>query len=113
MGGFVLAVDSPTRRAFVVELVDEPLVSNAVSLNSALMTSARVVGPVFAGALVALFGYGWCFSLDALSYIGPMIVLLLMRSSEIRRSPIVARASHQVRDGLRYVRTVPSCGSRS
>lgn len=107
VGGFVLAVDSPARRAFVVELVDEALVSNAVSLNSALMTSARVVGPVVAGALVALFGYGWCFSLDALSYIGPMIVLMLMRSSEIRRSPIVARAAHQVRDGLRYVRTLP------
>ena len=107
VGGFVLAVDSPTRRALVVELVDEPLVSNAVSLNSALMTSARVVGPVFAGALVSLFGYGWCFSLDALSYIGPTIALLLMRSSEMRRSPIVARVAHQVRDGLRYVRTVP------
>ncbi|MFA5882469.1 MAG: MFS transporter [Acidimicrobiia bacterium] len=107
IGGCVVAIDSTTRRAFVVELVDESLVTNAVSLNSALMTSARVVGPVVAGALVALFGYGWCFTIDALSYLGPMIALSLMRPAEIRRPPVVARMKHQVRDGLRYVRTVP------
>jgi len=107
VGGCVVAVDSTTRRAFVVELVDEDLVTNAVSLNSALMTSARVVGPVVAGVLVALFGYGWCFTIDALSYIGPMIALSLMRTAELRRAPVATRAKHQIRDGLRYVRTLP------
>jgi MFS family permease len=107
IGGFVVAVDTTTRRAFVVELVDDDLVTNAVSLNSAMATSARVVGPAVAGALIALFGYGWCFSIDALSYIGPMIALAMMRSSEIRRAPVVARMKRQARDGLRYIWTLP------
>ena len=108
IGGFVVSVDTTARRAFVVEMVDEDMVTNAVSLNSALMTTARVVGPVVAGVLISLVGYGWCFTLDALSYIGPTVALLLMRTSELRKAPVLVRAKHQVRDGLRYVRATPA-----
>jgi len=108
VGGFVVAIDTTARRAFVVELVDEDHVANAVSLNSAMMTSSRVFGPVIAGVLISTVGYAWCFTLDALSYIGPMIALLMMRSSEIRRSPVVARARGQIRDGFRYVGGLPN-----
>jgi MFS family permease len=104
-GGCVVAIDSTARRAFVVELVQEDLVTNAVSLNSSIMTSARVVGPVVAGLLVALFGYGWCFTLDALSYAAPVVAMLRMDPAEIRRPPLLARTTGQVRDALRYVGT--------
>jgi MFS family permease len=83
------------------------MVVNAVGLNSAIMTSARVIGPVVAGILIALVGYGWCFALDALSYIGPIVALLMMRASELRRAPVLVRAKRQVRDGLHYVRATP------
>jgi MFS family permease len=107
IGGFVVSIDTTARRAFVVERVDEDMVINAVSLNSAIMTGARVVGPVVAGVLIAVVGYGWCFTLDALSYIAPTVALLMMRSSELRRAPVLVRAKRQVRDGLRYVRATP------
>jgi MFS family permease len=107
VGGFVVAIDSTARRAFVVELVDEDLVANAVSLNSAMMTSSRVFGPVIAGLLIATVGYGWCFTLDAMSYVAPIVALALMRTSEIRRAPVVARAKGQIRDAFRYVGTAP------
>jgi len=107
LGGFVVSIDATARRAFVVEMVDEDMVINAVSLNSALMTSARVVGPVFAGVLIALVGYGWCFTLDALSYIAPTVALLMMRASELRRAPVLVRAKRQIRDALGYVRATP------
>jgi len=107
VGGFVVSIDTTARRAFVVEMVDEDMVINAVSLNSAIMTSARVIGPVFAGALIALFGYGWCFTLDALSYIAPTVALLMMRTSELRRAPVLVRAKRQIRDALHYVRATP------
>ena len=51
LGGVATAFDNPARRAFVVEMVPEDDVQNAVSLNSALMTGARVVGPALAGLL--------------------------------------------------------------
>src|SRR5262249_859206 len=107
IGGFVVSIDTTARRAFVVEMVDEDMVINAVSLNSALMTSARVIGPVVAGVLIAVVGYGWSFALDALSYVGPTIALLLMRASELRRAPVLVRAKRQIRDALHYVRETP------
>jgi MFS family permease len=107
VGGVTVAFDNPARRAFVVEMVPEDAITNAVSLNSALMTSARVVGPALAGLLVATVGFGWCFVADALSYIAVLIGLWMIRTSELRPSPITARAKGQVRAGLRYARSVP------
>src|SRR4051794_24795928 len=106
-GGVATAFDNPARRAFVVEMVPEEDVHNAVSLNSALMTSARVVGPALAGLLVHTVGYGWAFAADGFSYIAVIAGLWMMNVDELRRSPVAAKAKGQVRAGLRYVRTVP------
>ncbi|MFZ4517429.1 MAG: MFS transporter [Microthrixaceae bacterium] len=106
-GGVTVAFDNPARRAFVVEMVPEPDVPNAVSLNSALMTSSRVVGPALAGLLIATVGFGWAFLADAFSYVAVLTSLWLMRPSELRRSVPAPRAPGQVREGLRYVRRTP------
>ncbi|MCU1377307.1 MAG: arabinose efflux permease family protein, partial [Acidimicrobiales bacterium] len=68
LGGLATAFDNPARRSFVVELVPQENVQNAVSLNSAVMTSSRIFGPALAGLLISTVGYGWCFLLDAISY---------------------------------------------
>jgi len=82
-------------------------VQNAVSLNSALMTGSRVIGPALAGLLIKTVGYGWCFTVDGLSYIAVLVSLWMMRPTELRTPAPTARAKGQVRAGLRYVRTVP------
>ena len=107
VGGVAFAFDNPTRRAFVVEMVPEDMVHNAVSLNSAMMTSARIFGPALAGLLITTVGYGWCFTVDGFSYIAPFVALLLIRTSELRLVPLATRAAGQVREGIRYVRSVP------
>jgi MFS family permease len=106
-GGVVVAFDNPARRAFVVEMVPERDVANAVSLNSALMTSSRVVGPALAGLLISTVGFGWTFLLDSVSYVAVLASLWCIRPAELRRSPVAERARGQVREGLRYVRSVP------
>ena len=106
-GGFVTAFDSPARRSFVVEMVPVRMVNNAVSLNSALMTSARVVGPALAGLLVSTVGYGWCFALDGVSYVAVLVALAAIRRSELRAATPTKRAKGQLREGLRYVTSVP------
>ena len=78
-----------------------------MSLNSALMTCARIVGPALAGLLVTTVGFGWCFVADGLSYIAVLVGLWLIRTSELRPSPVTERAKGQVRAGLRYARSVP------
>jgi MFS family permease len=106
-GGCMLAFDNPTRRSFVSEMVPGEDVQNAVTLNSALMTSARVVGPALAGLLVITTGYAWCFTIDAISYLAVIASLWMMRTSELRQPPVIAKAKGQIREGVRYVRNTP------
>jgi MFS family permease len=103
LGGIAFAFDNPTRRAFVTEMVSDDLVHNAVSLNSAMMTTARVIGPALAGLLITTVGYGWCFAVDGASYVGAIIALGLIRRRELRPPVVAQRASGQIRDGLRYM----------
>lgn len=105
--GVITAFDNPARRAFVVEMVPEDMVANAVSLNSAVMTGSRVVGPAAAGALVVTVGFGWTFLLDGVSYLAVLYGLWAMRTAELRPSQRAARGRGQVREGLRYVRSQP------
>ena len=107
IGGVTIAFDNPARRAFVVEMVPHDEMHNAVSLNSALMTSSRIVGPVIAGVLIQTVGFGWCFLLDAFSYTAVIAGLWLIRTEELHPSHPAVRAKRQVREGLRYIRRVP------
>ena len=106
-GGLATAFDNPARRSFVVEMVPDTHVQNAVSLNSAMMTSARVFGPALAGLLISTVGYGWAFVLDGLSYVAVLVCLWLVDPAGIRSAPVATRGRGQVRAGLRYVREVP------
>jgi MFS family permease len=106
-GGFAMAFDNPARRSFVVEMVPRENVQNAVSLNSAVMTSSRIIGPALAGLLITTVGFPWAFLLDGFSYIAVLVALGMMRTSELHPAPLTQRAKGQVRQGLRYVRGVP------
>lgn len=107
LGGIATAFDNPARRAYVVEMVPGANVQNAVSLNSALMTGARVVGPALAGLLITTVGYGWTFATDGVSYLAVILGLFMMRTRENRPHVATLRGKGQVREGLRYVRTMP------
>ena len=101
--GFVNLFDNPARQTFVSEMVGLELLPNAVSLNSVLINSARVIGPAIGGVLIITLGVGTCFFLNAASYAAVIVALSMMRASELYRRPGVARAKGQVREGLRYV----------
>lgn len=51
--------------------------------------------------------YGWSFAIDAASYLAVLICLLLMRPAELHRRPPEPRSRGAVREGLRYLRSVP------
>lgn len=105
--GLLTAIDNPARRAFVVEMVPQGIVANAVSLNSAVMTGSRVVGPALAGVLVVSFGFGWAFLIDGFTYLAVLYGLWAMRPDDLHPSVAVARGRGKVREGLRYVRSKP------
>ncbi|GEB57687.1 MFS transporter [Streptomyces gardneri] len=101
--GMVTVVDNPARQAYVAEMVGPKHLRNAVSLNSANFQSARLVGPAVAGVLIAGVGSGWAFLLNGLSFIAPLVSLLLMRTSELHKVERAPRGKGQLREGLRYV----------
>jgi MFS family permease len=105
--GIATAFDNPARRSFVVELVPEERIPNAVSLNSALMTGSRIIGPALAGLLVTTVGFGWCFLLDAISYVPVILAYWRMNPAELRQAPVTPKGRGQVREGLRYARSIP------
>jgi MFS family permease len=74
----VNAFDIPARQAFVVEMVGQQDLINAIALNSAMVNGARILGPAVAGITVAAIGEGWCFFANAVSYIAVIVGLLLM-----------------------------------
>jgi MFS family permease len=101
--GVVNLFDNPARQTFVSEMVDLHLLPNAVSLNSVVMNSARVIGPAIGGVLILTLGVSTCFIVNAASYLAVIAALSRMRSEELYSKPGVGRKRGQVREGLRYV----------
>lgn len=78
--GIIYAIDMPLRQTFIVQLIDnDDDLGNAISLNSSSFNLARLIGPAIAGILIAGFGEGICFLINAISYIAVIIALFAMR----------------------------------
>jgi len=105
--GAVNAVDNPTRQSFAIEMVGPERVVNAVSLNSVLIHSARLIGPTLAGLLIVAVGVEPCFAVNALTFAVMIGALWRMDPGELTPPPRVAREPGAVRAGLRYVRRTP------
>jgi MFS family permease len=101
------AFENPSRQSFVLEMVGPKDLRNAVSLNSTMNNVARAVGPAIAGVIIASFGEGWCFALNALSFIAVVVSLMVMDRSTLSPSVPTVRAKGQLLDGFRYVAATP------
>ena len=72
------AFNAPAWHALVPDLVPRSMVTTAIALNSVSFNAARAIGPAIAGAVVAVFGAGIAFGLNAASYIGIIFVLIFV-----------------------------------
>jgi MFS family permease len=103
LGGVAMAFDMPARQAFMVEMTSREHLMNAVSLNSAIVNGARVVGPAVAGFLMASVGMTWCFLLNGLSFIAVIIGLLMMRLPKFVPPAEPHSTGRHILDGFAYV----------
>lgn len=102
--GIVNSFDIPVRQSFVVNLIDKKEdLSNAIALNSAMVNSARLIGPSIAGILVAAVGESWCFMINALSFIAILITLFLMRIPPHRMERKEESYYSKLKEGFNYV----------
>lgn len=110
--GAVLALSMPARQAFVPELIEDRLVFAAMGLNTAGWNLARIIGPAFAGLLIALiaggdktshFGVGVVYVVIAgLYFISAVTMLLIDRTGQVKQEA-TATALEDMREGLSYV----------
>jgi MFS family permease len=104
--GTANAFDIPTRQSFVVDMVGKEDLLNAIALNSSMFNGARIVGPAIAGLLVAAVGEGWCFLLNALSYIAVLSGFLMMNVQTVIR-PRTGSTFSNIVEGFGFVIKTP------
>ncbi|HET7024620.1 MAG TPA: MFS transporter, partial [Gemmatimonadales bacterium] len=102
--GVINAFDTPARQSFLVQMIeDRSDLPNAIALNSTMVNASRIIGPSIAGVLIALVGEGWCFMLDAVSYIAVIWSLKAMRLVRVARMPADTSLLEEMREGFAYV----------
>jgi MFS family permease len=107
--GMALILNNPSRQALLFQMVGRAELPNAIALNSSLGNATRILGPGAGGLLIAAFGVGICFSIDAISYVAVIVALMLMHVDEFY--PMERREQQSVlrgtAEGLRYVWRTP------
>jgi MFS family permease len=101
--GIANAVETPVRQAFVSELVEPPLLPNALALSAATFNTARIGGPALAGVALALFHTGPVFLIATALAIAPVFSYHRMRAADLLGSGRQAKKDTKISDGLRYV----------
>lgn len=114
--GTVLALSMPARQAFVPELIPQHLVFSAMGLNTTSWNLARIVGPAFAGFLIAIiaggdqtstFGVGVVYVVIATLYFISAVTMLFIDQSGKVKQESKANAWSDMREGLSYVKANP------
>jgi len=103
--GVLNACDLPIRQSFTEEMIEggeEHVLGNAIALNSAMFNLAKLVGPAIAGSLLLFTSEGFCFLMNAVSYLAVLASLLLMRLPRRAASTLGVPIFEGLRDGLRY-----------
>src|SRR4051812_26590444 len=79
VSGIAQAFGGPAYQALVPSLVEKEDMPNAIALQSIQFNVARVVGPAVGGLAMTYLGEVWCFGLNGLSFLAPIIALILVK----------------------------------
>ncbi len=103
VSGFAQAFGGPAYSALIPTLVDREDMPNAIALNSIQFNLAVTVGPALAGQALAKLGEKWCFGLNALSFLAPIISLLLI-SHALSAGKTSESMFTSLKQGIKFVR---------
>lgn len=101
--GILQTFEMPARQSFFPELIDRQHIMNAVSLNSSIFNLAKIVGPAFAGIVMAAWGTEYCFLVNTLTY---LFVLATFYRIQVTAKPIEYHEKNVIQDmldGFRYI----------
>ena len=103
--GIINSFDTPARQAFVSEMVEDRRdLPNAIALNSSMVNGTRIIGPSIGGVLIAAFGEGWCFAIDAVSYVAVIASIVAMRvPPRVNQEAAEMHLLEELQHGWKYV----------
>ena len=103
VSGLAQAFGGPAYQALIPTLVDREDMPNAIALNSIQFNMAVTIGPALAGQALAKLGEKWCFGLNAISFLAPIISLSLITARFLPEKPSESLFS-SLKQGIKFVR---------
>ena len=107
VSGTAQAFGGPAYQALIPTLVEKEHMPNAIALNSIQFNLAVVVGPALAGIVLNRLGEKWCFGLNALSFLAPIISLSLITTRFLPKKTTDSMVN-SLKQGIRFVWNQPS-----
>jgi MFS family permease len=109
LAGVLQTFEMPARQTFLQEIVGKEDLTSAIALNSALVNGARILGPALAGAVVAQWGEGECFTINGICYLAIIAGFLAMRfpAKPTARTVTTSTATF-IREGVTYALHTPA-----
>src|SRR3954471_12953644 len=107
ISGFAQAFGGPAYQALIPTLVEKEDMPNAIALNSIQFNVAVMIGPALAGQALAKLGEKWCFGLNALSFLAPVITLLIIKA-RFRPQKTTESLLTSLKEGIKFVRKQPA-----
>jgi predicted MFS family arabinose efflux permease len=103
VSGVAQAFGGPAYQALIPTLVDREDMPNAIALNSIQFNMAVTIGPALAGQALAKLGEKWCFGLNALSFLAPVISLSII-TTRFLPLPTTESILTSLKEGIKFVR---------
>jgi MFS family permease len=103
ISGFAQAFGGPAYSALIPTLVDKEDMPNAIALNSMQFNAAVVLGPAISAPVLARFGEVWCFGLNTVSFVAPIIALAMLK---VRFAPVKTTETvlDSMKEGVGFIR---------
>jgi MFS family permease len=101
--GTAQSFGGPAYSALIPTLVKKEDMPNAIALNSIQFNLARVLGPAIGGVVLARLGSVWCFGLNGLSFLAPVISLTILTTRYLPEKTGESMIS-SLKQGFQFIR---------
>lgn len=108
ISGIISSIELPTRLAFAIEMVGKEDLASATSLNSGIFNAARIIGPAIAGSLIAIWGVGWTFILNGLSFLPAILAIYLVKPVYAYKAEVDIHPLESLKNGIKYTFSHPA-----
>jgi predicted MFS family arabinose efflux permease len=106
--GIAWTITEPVRMSMIPSLVPKQDLANAIALNSGGFNLMKVIGPALGGAMIALFGAPENFFIQAVAYVGVLVMIHLMHIPPLRADAKRSSAMANLKEGFAYVWSTPA-----